>query len=110
MVQHDDAVGDVLFQALAGERALTALAGDDRRDPLVLEPAEQPAQLGAQDGGVGQAPEERLDGVEHDAPGADRVDGMAQADEDAFEVVLARLLDLAALDVDVVHQQFLLIG
>ena len=49
VVEQDHAVGDVLLQALAGERALAALAGDDRGDALVLEPAEQPAQLGAQD-------------------------------------------------------------
>ena len=71
VVEHDDAVGDVLLQALAGERAVAALAGDDGGDALVLEPAEQPPQLRAQDGGVGQAAEERLDGVEHDALGAD---------------------------------------
>ena len=47
----------------------------------------------------GQAAEERLDGVEHDALGADRVDRVAEADEQALEVVLAGLLDLAALDV-----------
>ena len=40
--------------------------------------------------------------VQHDALGADRVDGVAEPDEQAFEVVLAGLLDLAALDVDVV--------
>ena len=110
VVEQDDAVGDVLLQPLAGERAVAALAGDDGGHALVLEPAEQPAQLRAQDGGVGQAAEERLDGVEHDALGADRVDGVAQADEQAFEVVLAGLLDLAALDVDVIDQQLLLLG
>ena len=110
VVEQDDAVGDVLLEPVAGERAVAALAGDDRRDPLVLEPAEQPAQLRAQDGVVGQAAEERLDGVEHDALGPERVDGVAQADEEAFEVVLAGLLDLAALDVDVVHQQLVLLG
>ncbi len=52
-----------------------------------------------------QAAEERLDGVEHHALGADRVDGVAQADEQPFEVVLAGLLDLAALDVHVVDDQ-----
>ena len=74
VVQQDDAVGDVFLQAVAGERALAALAGDDGRDALVLEPAEQPAQLGAQDAGVGQAGEQRLDGVQHDPLGADGVD------------------------------------
>ena len=38
----------------------------------------------------------------------DRVDGVAQADEQPFEVVLAGLLDLAALDVDVVDGELLL--
>ena len=104
VVEQDDAVGDVLLQALAGERALAALAGDDRRDALVLEPAEQAAQLRAEDRGVGQAAEERLERVEHDALGADGVDGVAEADEQPFEVVLAGLLDLAPLDVDVVDR------
>ena len=47
---------------------------------------------------VGQPAEQRLDRVEHDALGADRVDRVAQADEQPFEIVLAGLLDLAALD------------
>ena len=76
--------------------------------PLVLQPAKQAAQLGAQDGGVGQPGEERLDGVEHHALGADAVDRVPQPDEQPFQVVLARLLDLAALDVDEVEHQFLL--
>ena len=50
VVEQDHAVGDVLLQAVAGERAVAALAGDDGGDALVLEPAEQAAQLGAQDG------------------------------------------------------------
>ena len=74
VVEQDHAVGDVLLQAVAGQGALAALAGDDGGDALVLEPAEQPAQLGAQDGLVGQAGEERLDRVQHHALGADGVD------------------------------------
>ena len=107
VVEQDHAVGDVLLQAVAGQRALAPLAGDDGGDALVLEPAEQPAELGPQDGGVGQAAEQDLDGVQHDALGADRVDGVAEADEQPFEVVLAGLLDLAPLDVDVVHGELL---
>ena len=49
VVEQDHAVGDVLFQAVPGQRALAALAGDDGGDALVLEPAEQAAQLGPQD-------------------------------------------------------------
>ena len=87
---------------------LAALGGDDGGDALLLEPAEEPPQFGAQDGVVGQAAEQRLQRVEHDALGADGVNRMAQPDEQSFEVVLAGLLDLAALDVNVVDRQLLL--
>ena len=59
--------------------AVAALAGDDRGDALVLEPAEQPPQLGAQDRLIREAAEQRLDRVEHDALRADRVDRDAPA-------------------------------
>ena len=108
VVEQDHAIGDVLLETVAGERVLAALAGDDRGDAAVLQPAEQAPQLGPEDGVVGEAGEERLDGVEHDPLGADRVDGMAEADEQALEVVLAGLLDLAALDVDEVERDLLL--
>ena len=49
VVQQDDAVGDVFLQAVAGEGPSPLLAGDDGGDALVLEPAEQPPQLGPQD-------------------------------------------------------------
>ena len=80
MVEQDDAVGDVFLQSLSRERALAALGGDDGGHALILEPAEQAAQFRAEDGGVGQAAEERLDGVEHDALGADGVDGVARGE------------------------------
>ena len=103
VVQQDHAVGDVLLQAVAGQRAVAPLAGDDRRDALVLEPAEQPAQLGPQDGRRWTSPPKSdLDGVQHDPLGPDRVDGVAEADEEALQVVLAGLLDLAPLDAHVV--------
>ena len=105
VVEQDHAVGDILFQAVSGELALAALAGDDGGDALVLEPAEQPPQLGPQDGRVGQAAEECLDGVQHDALGLDRVDGVAQADEQSFEVVVAGFFDLVAFDPHEVDDQ-----
>ena len=108
VVEQDHAVGDVLLQALPGQRPVAALAGDDGRDPLVLQPAEQPPQLGAQDGLVGQAGEERLERVEDDPLGADRVDRVAEADEQPLEVVLAGLLDLAPVDLDVIDDELLL--
>ena len=74
---------------------------------VLLEPAEQAAQLGAQYGFVFEAGEQRLDAVEEHALGADGIDGVAEPDEQAFEVVLAGLLDLAAFEVDVIDQQLL---
>ena len=55
--------------------SVAPLAGDDRRDALVLEPAEQPPQFGPQDGRVGQAGEEGFDRVQDHPLGPDRVDG-----------------------------------
>jgi hypothetical protein len=105
VVEQDHAVGHVLLEPVAGERAIAPLGGDDRGHLPLLEPAEQPAQLGAQHRLVGQATEQGLDGVQGDALGADRVDGVTEADEQRLQIVVAGLLDLAALDVDVVHGQ-----
>ena len=77
VVEQDDAVGDVLLEALAGQRVHAALAGDHRGDAALLEPGEQAAQFGAQHRRVGQAGEERLDRVEDDPP---RADGVAARD------------------------------
>jgi hypothetical protein len=68
----------------------------------VLQPAKEPTQLGAEHGVVRQAGEQRLEGVERDALRADRIDRVRKPDEEPFEVVLPGLLDLAALDADVV--------
>ena len=48
MVEQDDAIGDVFFQSVAGQGAVAALAGDDGGDALVFQPAEEAAQLGAE--------------------------------------------------------------
>src|SRR5581483_12177720 len=93
MVEEDDAVRDVLLEALARELSVAALRGDDGGDALVLQPAEEPPQLAPQDGGVREAGEERFDRIEGDPLGSDRVDGVAEPDEEPFEVVLAGLLD-----------------
>jgi hypothetical protein len=68
------------------------------------QPAEQAAQLGAQDARVLEPAEQRFDGVEHHAPGADLLDGVVEAHEQALEVVFAGLLDLGAVDVHVVDR------
>ena len=67
VVEDDHAVGDVLFETVAGELIVAPLAGDDGSDAFLLQPAEQAPQLGPQDRLVGQAGEEHFDGVEHDA-------------------------------------------
>ena len=110
VVEENHAIRDVFLQALAGQRPVAALGGDDRGDPLVLEPAEQPPQLGAQDRLVREAAEQRLDRVEDDPLRLDRVDRVTEADEQAVEVVLAVLLDLGAFDDDVIDEQLLLLG
>ncbi len=105
MIQQDNAVGDVFLQPLARQRAVAALGGDDGGHALVLQPAEQAAQFGTQDGFVLQAAEQGFQRIEHDAFGADRVDQIAQPDEQTLQVVVARLLDFAGFDVDLVDDQ-----
>ena len=73
----------------------------------VLQPLEQPADLGPQHGLIRQSPEERFDRVEHDAFGADRINRMPEADEQAFEVVLTALLDVVGLDMHVIDGDLL---
>ena len=105
VIELDHRVGDVFLEAVARERALAAFAGNHDREVAIAQPAEQPAQLRAEDRLVLQAGEQRLDGVQDDALGAHRRDGVIEADEEALEVVLTGLLDLAAVDVDVVDDQ-----
>src|SRR5262245_21580196 len=104
MIEQENAVGDVLLQSVARQGLGAALSRDDRRHALDLQPAEEAAELGAQDRLVAQPGEQRLERIEHDAPGADGVDGMVQPDEEAFEIVLAGFLDLPALDHDVIEK------
>jgi len=75
----------------------------------LLQPGEQPAQFGAEDGVVLQPREQRFDGVEDHALGADAANRKGEPDEQSLEIVLAGLLDLAALDADVVDRQLLLV-
>ena len=105
VVEEDDAVGDVFLQPVPGEGFLPLLAGDDGGDSPVLQPAEKAAQLGAQDVLVVEAVEESLDGVQHDPAGTDGINGRAEPDEQTFQVVLPRLLDLGPLDVQIIYNQ-----
>ena len=75
--------------------------------PLLLEPAEQAADFGAQDARVRQLAEERFDRVQDDALRPDPLDRVGNANEEAVEVVLAGFRNLAARDVHVVQEQLL---
>ena len=107
VVEHHHAVRDVLLDPEPGELAVdvAALTGDDRGQVVVLEPAEEPAELAAHDGLVGQRAEEQLDRVEHDTPGADLGDGAGQPDEEPLEVEAAGLDELRRVEADRVDEQ-----
>ena len=98
VIEHDHAVRDVLLDAVARQRPVAALGGDHRRHASLLEPAEQPAQLGAKHGRVGERAEHRLDRVDHHPLGADRVDRRSEPQKQPVQVPLPRLLHLAADD------------
>ena len=57
---------------------------------------------------IRQPGEERLDGVEHHAFRPDRINGVPEPEEEPLEIVFAGLLDLAALDADVIEPDFFL--
>ena len=105
VVEGDDAVGHVLLEAVAGERALAPLGGHDGGHAPGLEPAEQAAQLGPELGGVVEGGEQHLQGVQDDPLRPHLVDGEADPDEERLEVVVAGLVDPLALDLDVVDDQ-----
>ena len=106
MVEHDDTVGHIFLQPMARQVFAPGLGSDERRHAFVFEPAEEPAQLGAQDGLVGQAGEQRFQRVQHHAFGADGINRVTEPDEQPFQVILAGLLDFTALDVNVIEQNF----
>jgi len=54
VVEEDDTVGDIFFQALAGERIFSLFTRNDGRHALVFEPSEEAAQFGPKDQGAGQ--------------------------------------------------------
>src|SRR5690606_30999625 len=87
--------------------SVAAFRGDDGRELAVLEPPKEPAKLGPKDSVVVERAEERLERVDDDPFGADRVDAVSKPDEEPLEVVLARLLDLAPFDVDIVEKELL---
>jgi hypothetical protein len=61
----------VFFQAVAGEHAFAAFAGDDGCKAARLEPPEEAAKLGTQYRFVVEAGEQGLQAIEEHAVGAD---------------------------------------
>src|ERR1043166_3428234 len=105
MIEKNHAIGNVFFETVARQRALAAFAGDDCGHAFVLEPAEEAAQLRPKHAGIGKAGEERLRSIEENAFCLDRIDGGVQADEQAFQIILTCLGDLALVDKNVVDDQ-----
>ena len=105
VVEDDDAVRDVLFDAVTSERPIAPLARDHGGDAPILEPGEQAAQFGAQYGRVRERSEEGLDCVDDDSFGTDRVDRRAEPKKQSLEIPVPSLFDLSRKYVDVVDHE-----
>ena len=109
MVEQDDAIGDIFFQAMTSEGTVAALAGDDRGYTLVFQPTEETAQLGAENAFVRQGREKSASIVSSTTRLAP-MESMAciQTDEQSLEVVFTGFFDFASLDADVIEDELLL--
>ena len=63
--------------------------------------------FGAQDRRISEASEKGLDRINDDTLRPDAIDGVAQADEQAFEIVLASFFYLCAFELDVIKGKLL---
>ena len=106
VVEDDHAVRDVLLDPELGQVAqLAALAADHHRQAAVLEPAEQPIELPADDRLVGERAEQHLDRVQEDPFGADGLDRHREPDEQSFEVERTGLDDFARVQPEGVDRE-----
>ena len=106
VVQRDHAVAHVLLNAVPGQRAvLAALAGHDRGDGPVLQPAEQPHQLSPHDRLGTEHAEQRFDRIEDNPPGPDALDRVVQQQEQRLEVELPRPDNLRRLGPERIDDQ-----
>ncbi len=105
VIEDDDAVRDVLLDSVACQHSLAALGGDHGGDAAVLEPQEQPLQLGAQLAGVRECSEQRLDRVDRHPLCPHGVYCCAKTDEQPIEVPVAGLDHLGRDHVDVVDHE-----
>src|SRR5487761_1411575 len=105
VIEQHHGIRDVLLEPLTRQALAAPLARDDGSQVSVLEPTQEPAQLRTQDVLLREPAEERLNRIEdHDLRTLGR-HGVIEPDEQGLEVVFARLLDLAAIDVDVINKQ-----
>ena len=109
VVEQDHAIGNIFFQPVTGQSAVAAFGGDDGGYAPVFEPAKQAAQFRPQDALILQSGKQIFDGVENHALRANGVDGGAQPDEEAFQIVVAGFVNLAALDADEINDQLLFV-
>ena len=79
VVEQDDAIGNVFFESMPGERAVAAFGSDHGCHALVFEPAKQAAQFRSQDSLILQSGKQIFDGIENHALGANAVDGGSPA-------------------------------
>ena len=74
VVKKNDAVGDVFLEPVTSQLLAAPLGGDHCRYPLDLEPAKEPAQLGAKNRLILKSGEKRLQCVKNHAFGPNRID------------------------------------
>ena len=63
VIQEEQAIGNVLLQAMASIKSLSWLSGNDRRNLFGLEPSEQPFNFYAKNTRIFQAGKERFNRV-----------------------------------------------
>src|SRR4051794_9756546 len=107
VIQQDDTVGNVFFQAVTAQLTFAAFTGDDCGDVFLFQPGKQPTQLAAQDCGVRQPRKQVFNCIEHNPFGADLVDGMSKPDKQSFKVVFPALFMIPAFDLHMIDDQFL---
>ena len=105
LLQQNDAVGDIFFDAVPGQSAVAAFRRDDRRQVMLFQPMQQAAQFRAQDGVVRDAREQRIDTVEHDALRPHRLHRVSEANEQSLQIIFAGFVNFLAIDVQIIGGQ-----
>ena len=108
MIEQDHAVGDVFLETETRERVLAAFAGDNRSYPERFQELKQPPNFRAQQRGVREAGEQRLDRIQHYPLRTDRLDRILEPDEQSLEIVLTGLGNFVGIDMDVVDRELAL--